>query len=233
MIHDVCDELPYPTFRRDSLNIDVYHDIPCPWCRIGKAHLLTALQRWEGESVTITWRPFLLDRGVPAAGVPIRDFYRQKFGDENVGPLFERIQNAGHRAGVEFNFKDAVRAPSEDAHRLVWLAPEEIKTAVVAGVQQAYFNNGKNVADFAVLADVAAEAGVDRDETLRRLHEREGSAETAEAIADAMRIGVTGVPFFVFDHRYALSGAQPPETILSAMRQTVQDRTTAPGLNQS
>ena len=213
------------------MNIDVYHDIPCPWCRIGKANLQSALEQWDGEPVTVTWRPFLLDQGVPATGVPTPDFYRMKFGPENVEAMFERVTGAGRRAGVEFNFGDAIRAPSEDAHRLVWLAPEEAKPAVVEGLQRAYFNEGKNVADPETLADIAAAADMDRAETLRRLQSGEGTAETAAAIEDAYRLGVSGVPFFVFDDRYALSGAQPPETILAAMRQTVQDRAGATELN--
>ena len=213
------------------MNIDVYHDIPCPWCRIGKANLESALAQWDGEPVTITWRPFLLDQGVPAAGVPIADFYRMKFGPKNVAAMLERVQTAGRRAGVEFNFADAIRAPSEDAHRLVWLAPEDRKAAVVDGLQRAYFNEGQNVADLDILANVAAAAGMDREETLQRLRSGEGSAETNAAIENAVRLGVTGVPFFVFDNRYALSGAQPPETILAAMRQTVQDRASASELN--
>ena len=209
------------------MNIDVYHDIPCPWCRIGKANLEAALRQWDGEPVTITWRPFLLDQGVPAAGTSARDFYRMKFGADNVGPMFERVQGAGRRAGVEFNFDTAIRAPTEDAHRLVWLAPEDAKTAVVDGLQRAYFNDGKNVADLDTLADVAAAAGLDREAMRRRLHSGDGAAETTEAIADAYRLGVSGVPFFVFDNRYVLSGAQPPETILAAMEQTARDRLTA------
>lgn len=206
------------------MNIDVYHDIPCPWCRIGKANLETALRQWEGEPVTVTWRPFLLDPDAPAEGVSAPDFYRQKFGAENVAPMFARVREAGRRAGVEFAFEDAIRAPSLEAHRLLGLAPEEAKAAVLNGLQRAYFNEGKNIADLEILADIAAGAGMNREETLRRLQSDEGAAETAEAIEDAYRLGVTGVPFFVFDNRYALSGAQPPETILAAMRQTVQDR---------
>jgi predicted DsbA family dithiol-disulfide isomerase len=206
------------------MHIDVYHDIPCPWCRIGKANLEAALQRWEGEPVTVTWRPFLLDRDVPAEGTPTLDFYRAKFGPENLGAVFERVRQAGRRAGVEFNFEDAIRAPSQDAHRLVWLAPDQRKTSVLDGLQRAYFNEGKNVAELETLADIAAAAGMDRQETLRRLQTDEGVAETAEAIDQAYRLGVTGVPFFVFDDRYALSGAQPPDALLAAMRQTVRDR---------
>ena len=209
------------------MNIDVYHDIPCPWCRIGKANLQAALARWDGEPVTISWKPFLLDQGVPADGVPTRDFYRTKFGSENVAAMFERVQQAGRRAGVEFDFENAIRAPSEDAHRLVWLAPEEHKAAVVDALQRAYFNDGSNLADRDTLADIAAATGMDRQESLRRLHSDEGVSETAEAIENAMRLGVTGVPFFVFANRYALSGAQPPETILAAMSQTVQERASA------
>ena len=210
------------------MNIDVYHDIPCPWCRIGKANLDAALAQWDGEPVAISWRPFLLDRDVPPTGIPTPDFYRKKFGPENVSAMFERVEQAGRRAGVQFNFADAVRAPSEDAHRLVWLASDERKAAVVDALQRAYFNEGKNVADLDTLADVAATAGMDREETLRRLRSDEGVAETAAAIDGAMRLGVTGVPFFVFANRYALSGAQPSETILAAMRQTVQNRATTP-----
>ncbi len=206
------------------MNIDVYHDIPCPWCRIGKANLQAALEQWSGEPVTVTWRPFLLDQDVPAAGTPARDFYRGKFGAENVEPMFARVQDAGRRAGVEFNFDDAIRAPSDDAHRLVWLAPEALETAVVEGLQRAYFNEGRNVADLEILADIAAAAGMERDTTLRRLRSSEGATETAEAIDNAYRMAVSGVPFFVFDNRYALSGAQPPETILAAMNQTTQER---------
>ena len=209
------------------MNIDVYHDIPCPWCRIGKANLETALRQWDGEPVTMTWRPFLLDPDVPPAGTPLRDFYRRKFGAENVEPMFERVRAAGHRAGVEFDFEDAIRAPSLDAHRLISLAPEEARTAIVDGLQRAYFNEGRNVSDLETLADVAEAAGLDREETLARLQSGERSTETAEAIENAYRVGVTGVPFFVFDDRYALSGAQPPDTILAAMRQTVRDRSTA------
>jgi predicted DsbA family dithiol-disulfide isomerase len=213
------------------VNIDVYHDIPCPWCRIGKANLEAALREWDGEPVTVTWRPFLLDQGVPATGTPTRDFYRLKFGPENVGAMFERVKNAGRRVGVEFDFDQAIRAPSEDAHRLIWLAPDDMKQSVLDGLQRAYFNEGKNVADLKILADIAAAAGMDREETLRRLQSSEGVAETAAAIENAYRLGVTGVPFFVFDDRYALSGAQPPQVILAAMRQTVEDRAAAASLN--
>jgi predicted DsbA family dithiol-disulfide isomerase len=206
------------------LQIDVYHDIPCPWCRIGKANLEAALREWDGEPVTITWKPFLLDPDVSTAGVPLEEFYRAKFGPENFAAMLERVTGAGRNAGVEFNWEKAVRAPSQDAHRLVWLAPEEQKTAVLERLQRAYFNEGKNVADLETLADVAAAAGMDRKVTLQRLQSGEGTAEVNEAIAQAHRLGVTGVPFFVFDNRYALSGAQPPQTLLAAMRQTVEDR---------
>jgi predicted DsbA family dithiol-disulfide isomerase len=206
------------------MQIDVYHDIPCPWCRIGKANLAAALRRWDGEPVIVTWRPFLLDPDAPTKGVPARDFYRAKFGAENVAPMFERVRQAGQRAGVDFAFERAIRASSRDAHRLLHLAPEEQKTALLAALHQAYFSDGQNIADLETLAGLAAGVGMDREETLARLRSDEGEAETQAAIEDAYRLGVSGVPFFVFDGRYALSGAQPPEVILAAMRQTAGAR---------
>lgn len=206
------------------MKIDVYHDIACPWCRIGKANLETALAEWTGEPVTVNWQPFLLDRDVPAAGVPVADFYQAKFGAENLDSMFDRVKAAGRNVGVEFDFASGVRAPSQDAHRLVWLAPADAKRAVLEGLHRAYFNEGKNIADLAVLADIAAAAGMDRAETLARLQSDEGKSETAAAIDHGVRLGVSGVPFFVFDDTYALSGAQPPATLLSAMQQTVATR---------
>jgi predicted DsbA family dithiol-disulfide isomerase len=210
------------------VKIDVYHDIVCPWCRIGKANLEAALRQWDGEPVTVNWMPFLLEPGVPAEGVPARDFYGVKFGPENVASMFERVQTAGRRAGVDFNFESAIRAPSEDAHRLIWLAPEDKKTDILAGLHRAYFNEGRNIASLETLVDVAGEAGLNREEILRGLQSDEGVAETAVAIDQAYRMGITGVPFFVFDDRYARSGGQPSDVLLAAMRQTVDDRAAAP-----
>jgi predicted DsbA family dithiol-disulfide isomerase len=206
------------------MKIDVYHDIACPWCRIGKANLEKALNEWTGEPVTVNWRPFLLDRDVPNDGVSVPEFYKAKFGAENLNAMFDRVKAAGRNAGVDFDFDKGIRAPSQDAHRLIWLAPEEAKQGVLEGLHRAYFNDGKNVADLETLADIAAAAGMDRDETLARLQSDEGKAETAAGIDYALRLGVTGVPFFVFDDTYALSGAQPPATLLSAMQQTVAAR---------
>ena len=206
------------------MKIDVYHDIACPWCRIGKANLETALAEWAGEPVTVHWQPFLLDRDVPNEGVSVPEFYKAKFGADNLNSMFDRVKAAGRNAGVEFNFETGIRAPSQDAHRLIWLAPDDAKQAVLAGLHRAYFNDGQNIADLETLADIADAAGMDRAETLARLRSEEGKAETAADIEHGMRLGVTGVPFFVFDDTYALSGAQPPATILSAMQQTVAAR---------
>jgi predicted DsbA family dithiol-disulfide isomerase len=209
------------------MHIDVYHDIPCPWCRIGKANLEAALRQWDGEPVTVSRTPFLLDPDAPVTGAPATEVLRAKYGAENVGPMIERVRQAGQRAGVSFDFERAIRAASQDAHRLLFLAPEAQKTALLAALHQAYFSDGKNIADLETLADLAASVGMVREETLAQLRGDEGEAETHAAIEDAYRLGVTGVPFFVFDGRYALSGAQPPEVILAAMRQAAIERVTA------
>lgn len=206
------------------MKIDVYHDIACPWCRIGKANLANALSEWTGEPVTVHFQPFLLDRDVPNDGVSVPEFYKAKFGAENLASMFDRVKAAGKNAGVEFNFDTGIRAPSQDAHRLIWLAPDDAKQAVLDGLHRAYFNDGQNIADLETLAGIAAAAGMDRAETLARLQSDEGKAETAAGIEHGIRLGVTGVPFFVFDDTYALSGAQPPATLLSAMQQTVEAR---------
>ena len=82
------------------MKIDVYHDIACPWCRIGKVNLETALAEWTGEPVQVNWQPFLLDRDVPNDGVSVPDFYKAKFGEDNLSNMFDRVKAAGKNAGV-------------------------------------------------------------------------------------------------------------------------------------
>ena len=230
-----------------KLTIDVVSDVVCPWCFIGKRHLDRALELWREEqpdcAVAVHWRPFFLNPDSPEAGEPYRPFLERKFGGpKQVEELWQRVSEAGRQAGIAFAFeKIELRANTLHAHRLIHHAqtvmsaarPETVSLADGAGgtaigdlveaLFAAQFLAGRHVGDRAVLADVAASCGMEREAVLRYLE----SAEDAEAVRggadEARRKGINGVPFFIFNNRLAASGAQPPQALLQVMRQAAQE----------
>ncbi len=231
-----------------KLAIDVVSDVVCPWCFIGKRHLDRALELWREEqpdcAVTIHWRPFFLNPDTPEAGEPYRPFLERKFGGpRQLEELWQRVSEAGRTAGIEFAFeKIELRANTLNAHRLIHHAqskvlsaakPETVSLAdgadatvtevLIEALFAAQFLEGRHVGDRAVLADVAAACGMDRDAVLRYL-ESSADADAVRGGADeAQRKGISGVPFFIFNNRLAASGAQPPQALLQVMRQAAQE----------
>ncbi len=202
------------------MHIDVYHDIVCPWCRIGKRNLELALERWDGSPVEVRWRPYLLNPDAPDEAVPLFDYFRTARGVADPRPMFERVERAGEGVGLRFDFGRALSGRTDEAHRLLLLTPAERQTAVLDALHHAYFEQGADISDRATLADIAATAGEDRDAVLAALERGDGLAELQGELRQAHALVQGGVPFFVFDNRYALSGAQPPDVILEAMRAT-------------
>ncbi len=219
-----------------TLTIDVVSDVVCPWCFIGKRHLDRALQLWRDERpdcpVSVHWRPFFLNPDTPEAGEPYRPFLEQKFGGpRQVAELWQRVSTAGRAAGIEFAFeKIELRANTLHAHRLIHHAQQSggepgIASRLVEALFAAQFLDGRHIGERAVLAAVAGECGMDRAAVLRYLESTEDAAEVRDAAAQAPRMGISGVPFFIFDRRLGASGAQAPEVLLQAMRQAA-----APGV---
>lgn len=208
--------------------IDVVSDVVCPWCYVGKRHLeaaIAALER-DGESAPhVRWHPFELDPGVPRAGVDRREYMERKFGGgARLAQVHDRIRGAGTRAGIRFEFERiAVQPNTRDAHRLIaWAQHRGDAGRIVEGLFRAFFVEGRSLAAVDVLADVAGEAGEDREAAADFLASPTGDAEIGEAEARTAALGVTGVPFFIVDGRFGLSGAQPPEAIVAALRRARQ-----------
>jgi predicted DsbA family dithiol-disulfide isomerase len=220
------------------LKIDVVSDVVCPWCFIGKRHLDRALELWCAEqpdcAVTIHWRPFFLNPDTPEAGEPYRPFLEKKFGGpKQLEEIWQRVSAAGRTAGIEFAFeKIELRSNTLNAHRLIHHA----QTAGAGGAAigdlvealfAAQFLEGRHVGDRAVLADVAAACGMDRAAVLSYLESDEDAEAVRGGASEAQRMGISGVPFFIFDQKLAASGAQPPEALLQVMRQAAQENTAA------
>lgn len=221
-----------------KLTIDVVSDVVCPWCFIGKRHLDRALELWHEEqpacAVTVRWRPFFLNPDTPEAGEPYRPFLEKKFGGpRQLDELWQRVSEAGRTAGIEFAFeKIELRANTLNAHRLIHYAQARTpevgagETAIgdlIEALFAAQFLEGRHVGDRAVLADVAAACGMDRDAVLRYLESSADADAVRGGAIEAQRKGISGVPFFIFNNRLAASGAQPPQALLQVMRQAAQE----------
>jgi len=214
-----------------NLTINVVSDVVCPWCFIGKRHLDRALELWREEQpacdVTVHWRPFFLNPDTPEAGEPYRPFLEKKFGGPKQVELWQRVGEAGRSAGIAFAFeKIELRANTLNAHRLIHHAQKVGAggTAIndlIEALFAAQFLEGRHVGDRAVLADVAAACGMDREAVLRYLESSEDAESVRGEAVESRRKGINGVPFFIANNRLAASGAQPPEALLQMMREAV------------
>ncbi len=191
--------------------IEIFSDVICPWCFIGRRRLARALESRPGLDPVIRWRAFQLNPGMPPEGMARQDYLTLKFGAEGGGPAYDRIRETGRSEGIDFRFDAIERTPSTlAAHRLIRESGER-QTAVVDALFDAYFLNGEDIGDKGQLADIASRAGWDRCEAEAFLASDAASREVRQEDTRARTMGIQGVPCFVVDRRYAISGAQEPE----------------------
>lgn len=206
------------------MHIDLFSDTVCPWCRIGKRHLELALAEWARETaepVTLRYRSFFLDPTTPPEGRDFRGHMTAKGGGRvPLEQFFAAPRERGAAVGLTFNFEAIEKAPNTLlSHRLVYITPEPQRGALLDALYAAYFEFGRDIGDRDVLVDVAAAVGLDAAETRTQLAGDTGAAEVMADVAFARQVGITGVPFFIFNERVAFSGAQPPDVILRVLRQ--------------
>jgi predicted DsbA family dithiol-disulfide isomerase len=210
--------------QHPSLPIDVVSDVVCPWCYIGKRRLERALALRRAEApafrAQVAWHPFELNPGVPESGVERQAFYRRKFGDE-VDRVIAHVTEAGRSAGLDFHFDRIERQPNTTAmHALIAHAGNrDLQDALVEALFRAFFVDGVDLGDPVRIAATACSAGLAESEVEAVLANAAAREHVRVEQARARELGVQGVPFFVFDGRVAVSGAQLPETLLAAMRE--------------
>jgi predicted DsbA family dithiol-disulfide isomerase len=211
-----------------TLTVDVVSDVVCPWCYIGKRRLESALDTLRaaepGLAVTIRWHPFELNPDLPPEGVDRADYLAAKFGGAaRAGDIYARVREAGRAAGLALDFDAIERQPNTlDAHRLIAWAQGRHPASAAALVERlfrAYFVEGRFLGDRDELVRLAGEAGLPAGEAAEFLASGAIAEEVRAAEVQAGRLGITGVPFFVFDGRVALSGAHEPATLLDAIAQ--------------
>jgi predicted DsbA family dithiol-disulfide isomerase len=203
-----------------TIAIDVISDVICPWCFLGKRRLDKAIGLLEGIKVVVNWRPFFLDPTIPADGMSRKTYLENKFGAERLNTLHDPILAAAKEDGVPYAFDRITRTPNTmDAHRLIrWSHVGGKQHEVSERLFMAYFNGGLDIGDRAVLAKIAGEAGMDAaDVTTKFDSDADVDAVNAE-VERAYRMGVTGVPCFIFAQKQGLMGAQPAEQLVTAIR---------------
>ncbi|WP_176085845.1 DsbA family oxidoreductase [Martelella sp. HB161492] len=208
-----------------TVTVDAIIDVVCPWCYLGKARLDNAIRSLGDEAeVVVQWRPFELDPTVPKEGVDNQAMLAEKLGSaERRDEMHAQLTEMGKAEGIEFHFERILIRPNTfDAHRLLlWAHTESItlQNDVIDRLYRANFTEGRNIGDHGVLADIAAEAGMDRELVMRLLASDSDVDMVRHEIDNANEMGVTGVPFFVFDGRFAANGAQPVEVFKDVLGQ--------------
>jgi predicted DsbA family dithiol-disulfide isomerase len=200
------------------VRIDIFSDTVCPWCFIGKRHLEKALTQAGVNNAEIHWHAFQLNPDMPAEGRDRKTYLAEKFGPDAEQRIHERLQGAGHAAGIEFHFERIDRSPNTlDSHRLIRLAAAHGKQdAAVEALFQSYFIKGEDIGNREVLAAIAKE--LDLNEDMQSWFESDAeSGVVRDEDRSARRLGISGVPFFIFEQRYALSGAQPVDVFVQAL----------------
>ncbi|KQZ94303.1 disulfide bond formation protein DsbA [Mesorhizobium sp. Root157] len=207
-----------------SISVDVVSDVVCPWCFIGQKRLDKAIAEASEIDVHVNWRPFQLDPTIPREGKSRREYMLGKFGsEERIREIHARIEPLGAAEGIDFAF-DAIKvAPNTlDAHRLIrWAGAmgEEVQNRLVRRLFQVNFEQGGNLGDHAVLIEAAREAGMDVSVVEALLPTDADVEDVQNEIATASRMGITGVPCFLIEGKYAVMGAQDAATLTDAIRQ--------------
>ena len=208
-----------------AIQVEIWSDVVCPWCYIGKRRFERAIDELRGEiELDVVYRPYQLDpTASPGKSQPVFEAYARKFGGpEQATAILARVTEAAAGDGLGFRMDRALRANTLLAHRLLWLAeqpdspvPQE---ALKERFLQAYFIDGLDIGDPDVLADCAAEVGFDRAAAIEFLESDRGRAEVAAYLEQAADNGISAVPTFVINGQWAIPGAQDTETFVSVLR---------------
>ena len=212
------------------MKIDIIVDTICPWCYVGKKRFERALSMRPQPDLEVGWRAFQLNPRMPEDGMDRCEYVAEKFGGlERANAIHGSLIQAGAEEGIEFDFSKIDRTPNTvNSHRLVrYAATFGVQTPAITALFDAYFLDGKDIGDPWILADIGASAGLEHGPALEFLESDADIATILEEDELARRLGVNGVPCFIVDRKYAVSGAQSPEVLVQVFDLANQDATTA------
>ena len=207
------------------MKIEIWSDVMCPFCYIGKRHFEEALSKFsDKEHIDIEWKSFQLDPTMPDVAEESQEDYlvkRKGMSREQVQGMLQNVTAMAKEAGLDFNFDQSIMVNSQKAHQLIQFAKSKgLGNEIEERLFQAYFTEGKNVADQTTLTELGKENGLDENELQVAFNDDKYLYQMKQDIQEAQNIGVRGVPFFVFDRKYGVSGAQPTEAFLETLNKS-------------
>ena len=217
------------------VKVEIWSDVVCPWCHIGKRRFEAALARFpHRDAVEVEWKAFELDPGAPSAAAgdevsptAYAERLAGKYGTSVAGAqqMTDHMTQQAAAEGLDFRFDRAVRANTFDAHQVIHLAAERgIQDAVKERLLTAYFSAGEAVGDHETLVRLAADAGLDADEVRAALEDQRYAGAVRGDEAEAAALGISGVPFFVVDRKYGVNGAQSADALLQVLERAWSER---------
>ncbi|MBM3646689.1 MAG: DsbA family oxidoreductase [Alphaproteobacteria bacterium] len=210
--------------------VDIVSDTICPWCYIGKRRFERALTQSGRTDIAVAWRPFQLNPDMPAEGMTRDDYMRAKFGGgDRPRQIYQAIAESGREAGIEFQFSRIKRTPNTVlSHRLIhWAAKNEVQDEAVAELFKLYFEEGRDIGEIETIVECATRIGIDAARARLFLQSDEARQEVIASDVYARRLGINGVPCFIVNRKYAVSGAQPPSAFIEVFNLAERDATTS------
>jgi predicted DsbA family dithiol-disulfide isomerase len=217
---------------RQGMRIEIVSDVICPWCFIGKRRLEKALAERPNLEFEIGWRPFQLNPDMPREGADRKSYLEAKFGGpERAKQIYARVAAEGAKEGIAFDFEGIKRTPNTlAAHSVLrWALGAGVQTEVKERLFRLYFLEGRDIGDHQVLADAAEAEGLDGALIKTLLDEGQDADVVQSEDQMARELGITGVPFFIFERKYGVSGAQDPETLLQVIDKVAAESTSNEG----
>ena len=210
------------------MKIEIWSDVMCPFCYIGKRNFEKALTQFaEKEKIEIVWKSFQLDASVPDIATESYEEYlvkRKGLSAEQVKGMLQNVTQMAREAGLDYHFDRSVMVNSLKAHRLIQFAKtRNLGDEAEERLFHAFFTEGKSIADIDTLTQLGVEIGLDATELQVAFTDERYAYQVNQDIQEARQIGVNGVPFFVFNRKYAISGAQPPQAFLETLRKSFDE----------
>jgi predicted DsbA family dithiol-disulfide isomerase len=214
--------------RTDRMKIEIWSDILCPFCYIGKRHLEKALEQFEDrERIEVIWKSFQLDPGaIPDKKMDAYDYLAERKGQSREWSIqaHQYVEEMAAKAGLTYHFEKAIPANSFQGHRLIQLAKSKgLGDEAEEALFSAYFTEGKDIEKFPILMGIGEGIGLEMTDLMHLFNTDDYSDAVRAEMQEARQIGVSGVPFFVFDRKYGVSGAQPPEVLLQYIEKSFSE----------
>lgn len=225
LLRKLAFHLKYTTMSKQKIKIDVFSDINCPWCYVGERRLAKAMEAAEDKyEFDVNFKAYELNRNIPQAGMTREAYFKNSYGPDAMSRIAaseQRLVSDGAAEGIDFQFKPDMSVNNTfNGHRLIWLAGElGVQEQVTSALFKAYFTENLNMNDTAVLTKIGVENGIPAEKLEGFFESEAGKQEVREMENFAQSAGISGVPAFVINDQYLVSGAQPSETLLNVFQQ--------------